>query len=81
MGRLTIAAAAVVVALAGVAGAAAGQRTREIFTFSDPFSGSFDCGTFAASAASDCFASVHWRSLSISIASRSAVRSSITGAG
>jgi hypothetical protein len=48
MGRLTIAAAAVVVALAVVAGAAAGQRAREIFTFSDPFSGSFDCGTFTA---------------------------------
>jgi hypothetical protein len=29
--------------------AQAGQLTRETFEFSDPFSGSFDCGTFAGS--------------------------------
>jgi hypothetical protein len=35
---------------AGTGGAAyAGQLTKETFRFSDPFGGSFDCGTFAGS--------------------------------
>jgi hypothetical protein len=38
-----------IVALAVTASAAgARQRTTETFTFSDPFSGSFDCGAFTA---------------------------------
>jgi hypothetical protein len=37
-----------VVALATAAAAGAGQRTSETFQFSDPFSGSFDCGAFTA---------------------------------
>jgi hypothetical protein len=48
MGRLTLAVAAVVFALVVVAAANAGQRTREIFTFSDPFSGEFECDGFTA---------------------------------
>jgi hypothetical protein len=42
------AAAAALAALAISAGAGAGTRTKETFEFSDPFSGSFDCGTFMA---------------------------------
>jgi hypothetical protein len=34
--------------LALSAGAGAGPRTQERFSFSDPFSGSFECGTFTA---------------------------------
>jgi hypothetical protein len=48
MGRLSIVAATVILALAGATAAGAGQRTRDVFTFSDPFSGSFECGTFTA---------------------------------
>ena len=48
MGRRSIVAAAVLLALVVASAAGAGQRTRETFTFSDPFSGSFDCGTFTA---------------------------------
>ena len=48
MGRVMVAAAAVVFALVVVAAAGAGQQTREVFTFSDPFDGSFDCGDFTA---------------------------------
>ena len=40
--------AVAVVALAAAAAAGAGQRTSETFHFSDPFSGSFDCGAFTA---------------------------------
>jgi hypothetical protein len=36
----------VALALATAAAAGAGQRTSETFQFSDPFSGSFDCGAF-----------------------------------
>jgi hypothetical protein len=48
MRRISIVAAAAIVALLAVAAANAGQNTRETFTFSDPFSGSFDCGSFTA---------------------------------
>jgi len=48
MRKAWIVAAAATVSLVAVAAANAGQNTRETFTFSDPFSGSFDCGTFTA---------------------------------
>ena len=48
MGRLLIAAGTVLLALVLASAAGAGQRTREVETFSDPFSGSFECGTFTA---------------------------------
>ena len=48
MRKISIVAAAAMISLVVVAAANAGQNTREIFTFSDPFSGSFDCGTFQA---------------------------------
>jgi hypothetical protein len=48
MRRISTVAAAAIVALVAVTAANAGQNTRETFTFSDPFSGSFDCGTFPA---------------------------------
>jgi hypothetical protein len=34
--------------LLSASGAVAGKRTSETFEFSDPFSGSFDCGDFTA---------------------------------
>jgi hypothetical protein len=46
--RLILAVAAGLTALALSAGAGAGPRTQERFEFADPFSGSFDCGTFTA---------------------------------
>jgi hypothetical protein len=39
---------AILVLATAVSAAGARQRTSETFTFSDPFSGSFDCGTFIA---------------------------------
>ena len=48
MGRLLIAAGTVLLALVLASAAGAGQRMRDVETFSDPFSGSFDCGTFTA---------------------------------
>jgi len=48
MRNISIVAAVVTLALAAAAGAVAGKRTSETFEFSDPFSGSFDCGTFTA---------------------------------
>ena len=48
MRKILIVAVTAMIALGGVAAANAGQNTRETFTFSDPFSGSFDCGTFTA---------------------------------
>lgn len=44
--RLILTAVVAVTALALTAGAGAGSRTKETFEFSDPFSDSFDCGTF-----------------------------------
>jgi hypothetical protein len=46
--RLILIVVAALTALALSAGAGAGPRTQERFEFSDPFSGSFDCGTFTA---------------------------------
>jgi hypothetical protein len=46
--RAIIAAAAALTALTLTAAAGAGQRTKETFTFSDPFTGSFECETFTA---------------------------------
>jgi hypothetical protein len=48
MRKTSIVAAAAMISLVAVAAANAGQNTRETFTFSDPFSGSFECGTFTA---------------------------------
>ena len=48
MRKIFIAAAAVMFALVCATAASAGQRTRETFTFSDPFTGSFSCATFTA---------------------------------
>jgi hypothetical protein len=48
MRKISIVAATAMISLGAVAAANAGQNTRETFTFSDPFSGSFDCGTFTA---------------------------------
>jgi hypothetical protein len=45
---IIIAASVALTALALAAAANAGQRTKETFTFSDPFTGSFSCGTFTA---------------------------------
>jgi len=50
LGAVTAAAASAVVLVAATGSPAqAGQLTRETFEFSDPFSGSFDCGTFTGS--------------------------------
>jgi hypothetical protein len=38
----------VVLALVVVAAASAGQRSSQTFQFADPFSGSYDCGSFTA---------------------------------
>jgi len=43
-----LAVAAALTALTLTAAAGAGQRTKETFTFSDPFDGAFSCGTFTA---------------------------------
>jgi len=48
MHRFSIAMVAAVIALIAATAAGAGQRTRDVFTFSDPFDGEFDCGTFVA---------------------------------
>ena len=48
MRKISIVAAAATISLVAVAAANAGQNTRDTFAFSDPFSGSFDCGTFTA---------------------------------
>jgi hypothetical protein len=48
MRRFSIAIIAAVIALIAATAAGAGQRTRDVFTFSDPFDGEFDCGTFVA---------------------------------
>jgi hypothetical protein len=46
--RLAAVAGSLLVAASLVATAGAGQRTTDTFTFSDPFTGSFDCETFTA---------------------------------
>src|SRR5215208_5283797 len=48
MRKIAIVAAAAIVSLVAVAVASAGQNTRETLTFSDPISGTFDCGAFTA---------------------------------
>jgi hypothetical protein len=48
MHRFSIAIVAAVIALIAAAAAGAGQRPQDVFTFSDPFEGEFDCGTFVA---------------------------------
>ena len=48
MHRFSIAIAAALIALIAAAAAGAGQRPQDVFTFSDPFDGDFDCGTFVA---------------------------------
>jgi hypothetical protein len=49
MGRLILTVMAGLTAMALSTGAGAGSRTQERFDFADPFSGSFDCGTFTGS--------------------------------
>jgi hypothetical protein len=46
MWRIFIAAIVAMLTLAGVPSASAGQRSSQTFEFADPFSGSYDCGSF-----------------------------------
>jgi hypothetical protein len=46
MYRFAIAAVVAAVALVAPAAASAGQRSSQIFSFADPFTGSYDCGAF-----------------------------------
>jgi len=47
-GRLIVVWMTILVLATAASAAGARQRTSETFQFSDPFSGSFDCGTFTA---------------------------------
>jgi hypothetical protein len=46
MRRFSIAAVVAIVSLVAAGGASAGQRSSQIFSFADPFTGAYDCGTF-----------------------------------
>jgi hypothetical protein len=48
MQRIIVLLAGAILALAATGAAFAGKRTSETFEFSDPFTGSFDCGAFTA---------------------------------
>jgi hypothetical protein len=48
MQRIIVLLAGAILALAATGAAFAGTRTSETFEFSDPFTGSFDCGAFTA---------------------------------
>jgi hypothetical protein len=48
MYRVYVAAVVAILALVVVAGASAGQRSSQTFSFADPFSGAYDCGAFPA---------------------------------
>jgi hypothetical protein len=48
MYRAYVAAVVPILALVVVAAASAGQRSSQTFQFADPFSGSYDCGSFTA---------------------------------